>query len=51
MPSYCNSPLAGLAPELRSNGYTISLKHPPGDPMLGQRLLRDILEPSEAIQL
>jgi integrase len=43
--------LAGLAPHLRADGYIVSIDRAPGDPRLGQRLLRDILEPSEAVAL
>jgi hypothetical protein len=43
--------LAGLAPRLRSDGYTVSIDRAPGDPRLGQRLLRDILLPAEAVAL
>lgn len=41
--------LAGLAPCLRDRGYTVSVERTPGDPRLAQRLLKDILEPGEAI--
>jgi hypothetical protein len=43
--------MAGLAPRLRADGYTVSVDRAPGDPRLAQRLLRDVLEPGEAINL
>ncbi len=43
--------LAGLVPRLRSDGYSVSIDRAPGDPLLGQRLLRDLLESSEALEL
>jgi len=43
--------LAGLVPRLRSQGRAVSIDRAPGDPLLAQRLLRDILEPSEAIEI
>jgi hypothetical protein len=43
--------LAGLAPELRANGYAVSVERAPGDAGLAQRLLRDLLDPIAAINV
>ena len=42
---------AGLVPRLREEGYAVSLDRAPGDPKLAERLLKDVLEPEEAIEL
>ena len=43
--------LAGLGPRLRDQGRAVSVDRAPGDARLGQRLLRDLIEPSDAVEI
>lgn len=43
--------LAGLAPRLRAEGFSVSVERAPGDVGLAQRLIRDLLVPADSVVL